>query len=110
MVYQALSENDIKTKYGGRPLTINDTCLLVTKTGEIFRKMKSSNWKKIENKKNQFKGYNVILIDKKQYMRSKLVAMAYFRLDTERKFYITHNNGDKLDTNINNLQIVYVKN
>lgn len=104
-----MSETDIKSKFGGRSLIINDTCLLVTKKGDIFRKMKSSNWKKIENKKNQFKGYNVILIDKKQYMRSKLVAMAYFKLDMNKRFYITHNNGDKLDANINNIKIVYVK-
>ena len=105
-----MSEADIKIKFGGRSLIINDTSLLVTKNGDIFRKMKSSNWKKIENKKNQFKGYNVILIDKKQYMRSKLVAMAYFQLDMNKRFYITHNNGDKLDANINNIKIVYVKN
>ena len=110
MGYHAMSENDIKVKYGGRPLIINDTNLLVTKSGDIYRKMKSSNWKKIENKKNQFKGYNVILIDKKQYMRSKLVAMAYFHLDLNKKFYITHNNGDKLDANINNIKIVYINN
>ena len=110
MVYCPISENEIKTKYGGRPLMINETCLLVTKKGDIYRKMKSNNWKLIENKKNQFKGYNVILIDKKQYMRSKLVAMAYFHLDLKRRFYITHNNGDKLDANINNIKIVYVKN
>ena len=110
MGYHAMSESDIKTKYGGRPLIINDTNLLVTKSGDIYRKMKSSKWKKIENKKNHFKGYNVILIDKKQYMRSKLIAMAYFQLDTKKKFYITHNNGDKLDANIYNIRIVYVKN
>jgi hypothetical protein len=109
MVYQAMTESEIKTKLSGRPLNINNTRLLVTKRGEVYRKMKSNNWKKIENKVNQFKGYNVILIDKKQYMRSKLVAMAYFRLDTNKRFYITHNNGDKLDVSINNLQIVYVK-
>lgn len=105
-----MSETDIKTKFGGRNIKINDTSLIVTKNGDIFRKMKSSNWKQVENKKNQYKGYNVILIDKKQYMRSKLVAMAYFRLDMNKRFYIIHNNGDKLDVNINNIKIVYVNN
>ena len=108
MVYTSYSESDIKTKYHVRPITIGENKFLITKNGEIFRKMKSNNWKMIENKGNHKKGYNVIQVDKKQYMRSTLIAMAYFKLLTTRKYCIYHKNKDKLDTKITNLKIVYL--
>ena len=108
MVYQAYSESDIKTQYKVRPFNIGDNKFLITKEGDIFRKMKSKNWKKIENKGNHKKGYNVIQVDNKQYMRSTLIAMVYFKLNTNKKYYIFHKNKNKLDTTITNLKIVYV--
>ena len=96
MVYRMYTENEIKNTFNVRALEINENRFLISKDGNIFRKMKSGNWKQIENKKNHNKGFNVILIDKKQYMRSRLVAKAYFRLNEDLKYYIQHKNGDKL--------------
>ena len=50
-------------------VTIDETRLKVFKNGTIERKM-ANNWKEIKNNANQSKGYNVILINKKQYMLS----------------------------------------
>ena len=108
MGYKSYSESDIKSEYHVRSFQINDNSFLISKRGEIFRKMKSNNWKMIENKGNHKKGYNVIQVDKKQYMRSTLIAMAYFKLNTDKRFCIYHKNKDKLDSKITNLKIVYL--
>lgn len=82
------------------------TALICCEDGSLYRKMKSGNWKKIENKENHKKGYNVILIDKKQYMRAKLVLYALDRVSLDDKnINICHLNKDKLDCSFSNLQI-----
>jgi hypothetical protein len=76
--------------------------------GTIYRKMKSNNWKKIDNKANHIKGYNVILINKKQYMRSKLIAFAYLDKDLyDTTFFVCHKDNNKLNCDKTNL---YIKN
>lgn len=57
-------------------ITIGTTSLKVYTDGKILRRLKTE-WKEIKNNKNQSKGYNVILIEKKQYMRSKLIVHAF---------------------------------
>lgn len=86
-------------------LTFDTTQIKVYDDGKIERKMKT-NWKEIANKQNHNKGYNVIMIEKKQYMRSKLVAHAFLNIDIDdRNIIICHRDNDKLNTAVKNLQI-----
>lgn len=74
--------------------------------GNMYRKMKSGYWKEIENKINHKKGYNVILINKKQYSRAKLMLYAQNCIKLNDKYInIYHKNKNKLDCSINNLEI-----
>jgi len=86
-------------------ININSTTLKVFEDGKILRKMKHD-YKEIVNKVNQSKGYNVILIEKKQYMRSKLIAHAYLNISLDDKtIYICHEDEDKLNCSVQNLII-----
>ena len=79
---------------------IDGTELKVYSDGSIFRKMKSGNWKEIDNKSNHIKGYNVILINKKQYMRSKIIAFAYLDKDLyDNTFFVCHKDNNKYQKN-----------
>ncbi len=83
-----------------------NTHMICNENGDIYRKMKSGNWKKIENNENHKKGYNVILINKKQYMRAKLVMYFLEQLDLyDKSLNICHINQDKLDCSFKNLYI-----
>ena len=85
-------------------LNIEGTELKVFNDGRILRKM--SDWKEIKNTANQNKGYNVILINKKQYMRSKIIVNAFCKIPLDDKtIYICHKDNDKLNTSIKNLEI-----
>ena len=85
-------------------VTIDETELKVFKNGAIQRKM--SNWKEIKNTANQNKGYNVILINKKQYMRSKIIANTFLKIPLDDKsIYICHKDNDKLNCSLKNLEI-----
>lgn len=85
---------------------INTFEFISTESGKIFRLMKSGFWKEIENKSNHCKGYNVILINKKQYSRSKLILHAIKQIDiSDKNVVISHINGNKLDCSIQNLQL-----
>jgi hypothetical protein len=87
-------------------VTINETELKVFKNGAIERKM--SNWKEIKNTANQNKGYNVILINKKQYMRSKIIANTFLKIPLDDKsIYICHKDNNKLNCSLKNLEIKY---
>ena len=85
-------------------LNIEGTELKVFNNGTIMRKM--SDWKEIKNTANQNKGYNVILINKKQYMRSKIIVNAFRKIPLDDKsIYICHKDNDKLNASIKNLEI-----
>ena len=85
-------------------ITIDETELKVFKNGTIQRKM--TNWKEIKNTANQNKGYNVILINKKQYMRSKIIANTFLKIPLDDKsIYICHKDNDKLNCSLKNLEI-----
>ena len=87
-----------------KEITIENTRLICTIKGDIFRMMKSKYWKKVENKNNHNKGYNVIVINKKQYMRAKLILYAFKDINLEEKHVnIHHSNGNRLDCGIGNL-------
>ena len=84
----------------------NNTHMICNENGDIYRKMKSGNWKKIENSENHKKGYNVILINKKQYMRAKLIMYFLEEIDLyDKNLNICHINQDKLDCSFKNLYI-----
>jgi len=88
----------------GIHLNIDETELKVFNNGTIMRKMKE--WKEIKNNANQSKGYNVILINKKQYMRSKIIINAFLQIPLDDKsIYICHKDNDKLNVSLKNLQI-----
>lgn len=85
-------------------VNIEGTELKVFNDGRILRKM--SDWKEIKNTANQNKGYNVILINKKQYMRSKIIVNAFRKIPLDDKsIYICHKDNDKLNASIKNLEI-----
>ena len=86
--------------------TIDSTELACTQGGQLFRKMKSQHWKEVENKKNHSKGYNVILINKSQYTRAKVILYAHGKISLEDKnVNIYHINGNRLDCTIDNLTL-----
>ena len=95
--------NSLKKK-----ITIMNSEFIVFKCGSIKRKMKSGNWKLIKNNINHNKGYNVIMIDKKQFTRSQIVANAFLGYDLEKKdknIMILHKDKNKLNCDYNNLEI-----
>lgn len=76
------------------------------KTGKLFRKMKSGFWKEIINKSNHCKGYNVILVNKKQFSRARIILYGIKNLDLYDKHYsVNYINNNRLDCNIDNLLI-----
>ena len=85
---------------------IKQTELDCKEDGTILRKMKSGKWKEIPNRSNQSKGYNVILIDKKQYMRSHIIAHAFLEYSLgDKTKYIYHLDTNKLNCDKNNLEL-----
>jgi len=86
-------------------IIIQDSVFRVFRDGRIHRLMKSGNWKEITNKVNHKQGYNVIMIQKKQYMRGRIVAHAYLKMDLKDKRVIHHINMNRADCNVNNLLI-----
>lgn len=110
-MYVKLTKNDVYSKYDThyipREFSISDTnCFICTISGDIFRKMKTGFWKEIKNTRNHNKGYNVIIINKKQYSRSKLILFAYNKISLEDKNKnIYHKNNDRLDCRLKNLTL-----
>ena len=95
---------DILMSIPFKEITIENTRLICTIKGDVFRMMKSKCWKRVENKNNHNKGYNVIVINKKQYMRAKLILYAFKDINLEEKnVNIHHSNGNRLDCGVNNL-------
>ena len=104
-MYTKISLEELrKTNNGLYIFTVEGTELACNRSGHMFRKMKSGNWKEIINRKNHAKGYNVVLISKKQYSRSKLILYAQNKITLEDKnTNIYHINRDRLDCHMDNL-------
>ena len=78
----------------------------VFETGEIQRETKSGAWKLVKNTANHNKGYNVILIGKKQYMRSRLLFLAFMKDESmPEKILMHHKDGDRLNCTLANLTV-----
>jgi hypothetical protein len=90
-------------------LEISGCEFLVSETGEIQRKTKSGSWKTVKNTKNHNRGYNVIMINKKQYMRSRLMLLAFkdaFRQrESTEKIVMHHIDGNCLNCALSNLTV-----
>jgi hypothetical protein len=87
-----------------REFKIRTTELRAYTDGRIERWMKSGRWKVIKNTKNHAQGYNVILIDKKQYMRGRVMGTAFLGIDPENKnMVVFHKDGNRMNTTLSNL-------
>jgi hypothetical protein len=86
-----------------KELTIGSTLLRIYEDGMIERYR--NKWSIIENTPNHKKGYNVVMIEKKQYMRSRLVCHAFNNLDLSSKYVIHYLDDNKLNCSIDNLSI-----
>jgi len=86
-------------------LELDDTILKICEDGQIYR-MKNEEWKLIEDTQNHIKGYNVILINKKQYMRSKIIACAFLNHDLyDNTVFVCHKDNNKMNNTLENLYI-----
>lgn len=78
----------------------------VFETGEIQRETKTGAWKLVKNTANHNRGYNVILIGKKQYMRSRLMFLAFMKHESmPEKILMHHKDGDRLNCMLSNLTV-----
>jgi hypothetical protein len=88
---------------------IQETTLDVFMNGQILRKLLSGRWKEIKNCPNHNKGYNVILIQKRQYMRSAIIAHVYLNYNLSDKLFINHIDCNRLNCSVENLRLIQVK-
>jgi hypothetical protein len=75
--------------------------------GKIERWMKSGCWKIIENCANHKAGYNVIMIQKNQFTRARLIAYSFLGMNmlSDKSIIIHHKDNDRLNCNVSNLSI-----
>jgi len=90
-------------------IEISGSKFRVFETGEIHREMKSGSWKTVNNIKNHSRGYNVIMINGKQYMRSRVMLLAFkdaFRQrESTEKIMMHHIDGNCLNCALSNLTV-----
>lgn len=90
-------------------LIIKNTTLRVFPTGEIYRLKRNGTVKEISNTMNH-KGSrtNVVVIEKKQYMRGVIIAHAFLHLKLTPSFRnkLRYINGNRMDCRITNLQVL----
>lgn len=86
--------------------SVDNSYFICSSKGLLFRKMKTGYWKEVKNTKNHVKGYNVILVNKKQYSRAKLILFAHNKINLDDKNKnIYHKNMNRLDCNLDNLSL-----
>ena len=111
-ILKQLNENKKeKIEKQSKKVIILKSEFIVYKDGTILRKMKSGKWKKIKNHSNHNKGYNVVMINKKQYTRSQIIAYVYLNYDLMnndeiKKTMIIHKDKNKINCNVKNLKII----
>lgn len=98
----------IKINMSWSTIQIDDTLLRVNYEGELKRKMKSGNWKTVENICNHINGMNVFVVNKRQYTRSKIMGCLYYNLDINKKYICKFKDNDRLNCNINNLRFISI--
>ena len=111
-MYEKLTKEVLKVKFSKdkneqlHEFSVNETHFICSARGLLFRKMKTGYWKEIKNTKNHAKGYNVILVNKKQYSRAKLILFAYNKINLDDKNKnIYHKNMNRLDCDLDNLTL-----
>jgi hypothetical protein len=87
-------------------IKVNNTYLQLNSRGDIKRLMKSGNWKIIPNLCNHNNGMNVIMIDSKQYTRSKIFGCVYYGLNINNSYICKFKDKNRMNCNINNLQFI----
>lgn len=88
-----------------KEIVIQSCCVRVFEDGSMERLRIGGTWKAIKNSVNHVQGYNVIMIDKKQYMRSRIVCHAFLNMDFKDPRVIHYKDGDKLNCSVSNLSI-----
>lgn len=91
-------------------IKINDTYLRVNSEGEIQRFTKCKYWKTINNYCNHNNGMNVIMINKRQYTRSKILGCVYYNLDINKDYVCKFKDDNRMNCSISNLQFIQQKN
>jgi len=86
-------------------ITIDGSKFKVYENGAIERQLKSGKWKIIKNNANHNQGYNVILIQKRQYMRSRLMFLTFMNIPITEKIVMHHKDGNRLNCALSNLTI-----
>ena len=83
------------------------THLRVYPDGSVERRMKSGNWKYIENKANHRHGYNVIMINSVQYMRARIVAYSFLNMISlmNKSIVLHHKDANRLNCSVDDLSI-----
>lgn len=113
-MYDKLTKDQVMTKCDEvsqvnkpRDFSVNDVHFICNMDrGDLFRKMKTGYWKEIQNTNNHAKGYNVVLVGKKQYSRAKLILFACNKINlTDKNRNIYHKNMNRLDCSIENLTL-----
>jgi hypothetical protein len=104
MIAYMMTAGDVDVTILPREFKIRTTQLRAYSDGRIDRWMKSGRWKEIKNTMNHAQGYNVILIDKKQYMRGRVMGTAFLGIDPENKnMVVFHLDGNRMNTDLGNL-------
>jgi hypothetical protein len=89
-----------------KEIVIDGSEFRVHESGEIERKMKAGSWKVIPNTMNHCQGYNVICINKKQYMRSRIMFLAFMNdIPVDKKILMHHIDNDRLNCSLDNLSV-----
>lgn len=86
-------------------IEIHGSKFRVYETGTIERQFKSGIWKEVKNTANHNQGYNVILVQKQQYMRSRLMFLAFMNHDKNEKIVMHHKDLNRLNCSLSNLSI-----
>ena len=93
-----------KSTMSHKEITIQFSVIRVFEDGSMER-LRIGTWRPIKNSVNHKQGYNVIMIDKKQYMRSRIVCHAFMNMKLKDSCLIRHKDGDKLNCSVSNLSI-----
>lgn len=111
-MYEKMTKDSINAKFSKDKMekihefSVNETRFICSDCGLLFRQMKTGYWKEIKNTKNHAKGYNVILVNKKQYSRAKLILFAFNKINLQDKHKnIYHKNMNRLDCRLENLTL-----
>jgi hypothetical protein len=88
-----------------KELELSGSKFRVHENGELERQLKSGSWKLVKNTANHNQGYNVVLIQKRQYMRSRLMFLAFLNIQDDQKYIAHYKDGNRLNCALTNLSI-----